>query len=73
MRLEIESAGKTHVAGGGPPTFTEKAADRVRGGSSWTAGPVQGRTEFEFDYDGLTKVTLHFQPTGAAGRRACNW
>ena len=26
---------------------------------------MQGRTEFEFDYDGLMKVTLHLQPTAA--------
>ena len=64
MRLEIESAGKTYTAKGQAVAFTEKAADRVRGGtSSWAAGPVQGSTEFEFDYDGLTKITLHLQPT----------
>ena len=64
MRLEIESAGKTCVAQGPSVAFTERAADRVRGGSaSWTAGPVQGTTKFEFDYDGLMKVTLHLQPT----------
>ena len=63
MRLEIESGGKTHVAGGNRVAFSEKAADRVRGDSSWTAGQVKGRTEFEFDYDGLMKVTLHLQPT----------
>ncbi|MCX7010196.1 MAG: DUF6067 family protein [Kiritimatiellaeota bacterium] len=64
MRLEIESGGKTNVAKGPGVTFSEKAADRVRGGSSlWNAGPVQGSTEFDFGYDGLMEITLHLQPT----------
>jgi hypothetical protein len=62
MRLEVVSAGKTHVAIGGPLTFTEKAADRVRGQSSWAAGPVQGRTDFEFDYDGMAKLSVRLAP-----------
>jgi hypothetical protein len=66
MRLEIESGGKTHVAAGVRLALTEKAADRVRGNSSWTAGPVEGRTNFEFDYDGMMKVALQF---GSAGQR----
>ena len=64
MRLEIESAGKKEVAAGGLVTFTEKAPDRVRGRSSWTAGAVQGRTEFEVDYDGMAKITLQFGEAG---------
>ena len=64
MRLEISSGGKTYVAKGPSVEFLENSADRVRGrSSSWTAGPVRGSTDFEFDYDGLTKVTLHLQPT----------
>ena len=27
--------------------------------SAWTAGPVRGDTEFDFDYDGMAKITLH--------------
>ena len=62
MRLEIESAGKKHVASSGSLAFTVEDADRVEGNSSWTAGTIEGRTEFEFDYDGLMKLTLHIQP-----------
>jgi hypothetical protein len=51
MRLEIELAGKTHIAQGNGVGFSERAADRVRGHAAWTAGPVQGQTEFDFDYD----------------------
>jgi hypothetical protein len=65
IRLEIESAGKSLVAQGDRVTFTEKSADRVRGRASWTAGSVQGQTEFDVDYDGLTKVILDLAPTGA--------
>jgi hypothetical protein len=66
MRLEIASGGKTYVAAGARLALTEKAADRVRGNSPWTAGSIEGRTEFEFDYDGMMKVSMHF---GAAGQR----
>ena len=66
MRLEIESEGKTYVAAGNHLALTEKAADRVQGSGSWTAGPIAGRTEFAFDYDGMMKVVLHF---GSAGQR----
>jgi len=59
MRLEIETADKTHLAQGTQLTFSEKAPDRVQCRAAWTAGPVQGRTEFSFDYDGMTKVALH--------------
>jgi hypothetical protein len=60
MRLEMEVAGKVHVAHGGPLTFTEQAPDRVEGRAAWTAGPLQGQTEFAFDYDGMMKATVRF-------------
>ena len=62
MRLEVEAGGQVYVAEGKKVTFTEKAADRVQGRASWTSGPLRGRTEFTFDYDGLMKVTLHVEP-----------
>ena len=66
MRLEIEAQGQTYVAAGERLALTEKAADRVQGSGSWTAGPIAGRTEFAFDYDGMMKVVLHF---GSPGQR----
>jgi hypothetical protein len=66
MRLEVDSGGKTYIADGGPVTFGETAADRVRGTTSWNAGPVRGRTDFEFDYDGMAKVSLQLPSSGAA-------
>ena len=62
MRLEIETGGKVHVADGGRVAFTEQAADRVSGQASWQAGPVRGRTEFAFEYDGLARIALHLEP-----------
>ncbi|MHB0957154.1 MAG: glycoside hydrolase domain-containing protein [Pirellulaceae bacterium] len=65
MRLEIVSAGETHIAAGERVTFTGRADDRVEGQAVWTAGPLCGRTEFAFEYDGLMKVSLHIDPNGA--------
>jgi hypothetical protein len=65
MRLEIEAAGKTNLAQEGELNFLEQAADRVRGRAAWTAGPVKGQTEFEFDYDGMAKITLHLAAADA--------
>lgn len=62
MRLEIEVAGNMHPARGAKLNFSEKAADRVVGSAAWAAGPVQGQTSFDFDYDGLVKITLQLQP-----------
>ncbi len=62
MRLEIETGGQTQVAAGGSVTFTDKAADHVRGQASWSAGPVRGRTDFEFEYDGLMRIVLRLEP-----------
>lgn len=39
MRLEIETGGQAQVAAGGPVTFTDKAADQVRGQASWWCRP----------------------------------
>jgi len=69
MRLEIETAGKTHLAKGTQLTFQEKADDRVRGRATWTAGPVKGSTDFGFDYDGLMKASLNFEAVGVQVNR----
>jgi len=63
MRVEAETEGNVYVARGGKVVFTEKASDCVRGNAAWVAGPVRGRTEFMFDYDGLMKLTLRLDPT----------
>ena len=62
LRLEIESAGKVHTIQGKKVTFTEQEPDRVQGHASWRAGPVRGRTDFSFEYDGMAKISLHLEP-----------
>ena len=64
MRLEIGLGGTLCVAKGKSIRFVEKSPDRVHGRASWTAGTLEGNTEFEFDYDGLTKLTISLPPTG---------
>jgi hypothetical protein len=61
MRLEVDAAGKTFPSRGAKASLTEQAEDRVRGQAEWTAGPLRGRTDFDFEYDGLAKITLSLE------------
>ena len=65
MRLEAECGGKTYDAEGQGLSFSERSADRVSGAGSWRAGPLRGRTGFDFEYDGLAKITLRIEPANA--------
>lgn len=65
MRLELQIDGQRHCAEGNEVRFSHQAADRVLGSAAWSAGAVRGRTEFDVDYDGMTKVTLHLDSTDA--------
>jgi len=62
MRLEVEAEGSVYAARGRRVRFDEKAPDRVRGRAAWSAGPVRGRTEFSFEYDGMAKLSIHLEP-----------
>ncbi len=62
LRVEIESAGKVYLISGKKVTFTEREPDRVQGTASWHSGPFRGRTDFSFEYDGMAKISLHFEP-----------
>lgn len=66
MRLEFEAAGKTFTSRGQGVRFTEQAADRVQGHAAWTAGPLRGRTDFSFEYDGMAKLTLQIEAAAAS-------
>lgn len=63
MRLEIESAGKAYTIKGEKVAFTEQEEDRVQGHAAWSAGPLCGRTDFLFEYDGMAKLSLRLEPT----------
>jgi hypothetical protein len=62
MRLELVAGGQTRESRGKKAVFTEQAADRVQGRAEWVAGPLRGRTDFLFEYDGLAKITLRLEP-----------
>ena len=62
MRLEVQSGGKTYVAKGQGVTFSKRAANEVDGSATWSAGPLTGRSDFQYDYDGMMKVTVQLEP-----------
>lgn len=62
IRLEMQSAGKTYVAKGQGVTFSKRAASEVDGSATWSAGPLTGRSDFQYDYDGMMKVTVQLEP-----------
>lgn len=64
MRLEFELSGKRHVAQGGGVEISQRDPDRVRGAATWTAGPIAGKTEFDFDYDGVTRLAIELPACG---------
>jgi hypothetical protein len=63
MRLVVTAGGKTDTATGPGMTFTEIADNRVTGEATWTAGPLTGKSEIGFDYDGLMKLALTLNKT----------
>ncbi|HUU60251.1 MAG TPA: glycoside hydrolase domain-containing protein, partial [Phycisphaerae bacterium] len=63
MRLEVRRGGKV-LPVKAKLKFAETKPHRVVAGSAWSAGPLNGRTTNEFDYDGAAKVTLDLAPTG---------
>jgi len=63
MRLEVVSDGKQHVAAGPQVVFEKRQPHEVTGHAQWSAGPMRGRTHFQFDYDGMMLVTLRLAPT----------
>ncbi|HUU58600.1 MAG TPA: hypothetical protein VMZ50_03575, partial [Phycisphaerae bacterium] len=63
MRLEVRRGGKV-LPVKAKLKFAETKPHRVVAESAWSAGPLNGRTTTEFDYDGAAKVTLDLAPTG---------
>jgi len=63
MQIRVAAGGATHTASGPGVSITKQADTQVVGGAAWTAGPVRGRTRFDYDYDGFMKVTLDVEPT----------
>ncbi len=65
MRLEMVSNGRTYRAAGSVVAYQKQAPYQVLGATRWKAGPLQGRTNIDYDYDGMMKVTLQLSPTKA--------
>jgi len=63
VRLELISGGKTYVADGGGVEFATVKDTQVTGSAQWSAGPLDGSTEFRYDYDGMKLLTLHLAET----------
>jgi hypothetical protein len=63
MILRASFGGKEYAAAGLGASFTKTAGHQVTGNASWNAGPLKGRTTFDFDYDGFMKITLELEPT----------
>jgi hypothetical protein len=63
IRLEAVIDGKRVVAVGKDLQFLQTEPSVVRGTADWAAGPLTGKTEFEFDYDGFTRFTLTLEKT----------
>ena len=63
VRLEVVSGETVYIARGELVRITEATPTRVRGEAEWTAGPVSGTTQFDYDYDGLKTITLKLLPT----------
>lgn len=63
IALRATIGGKQYTASGPGAVFAKTAGHQVTGSATWTAGPLQGRTRFDFDYDGFMKVCLDVEPT----------
>ena len=62
MRIEVQSGGKTYKAQGNLK-FTEEKPTHVIAQANWSAGPLQGSTQSDWDFDGMMKSTFTLQPT----------
>lgn len=64
MRLEVASDGHTYTASGAGASFSKRTPTKVIGQAVWSAGPIRNATTlFDYDYDGLMKVTLKLPVT----------
>jgi hypothetical protein len=63
VRLEVTSGDKTFAADGDPIVFDTIKPTQVIGKATWQAGPLEGMTAVNYDYDGLMELTLGIAPT----------
>ncbi|MCY3018795.1 MAG: DUF6067 family protein [Planctomycetota bacterium] len=63
ITLRATVGAKQYVAAGPGAVFTKTPGNHVTGRAAWTAGPLQGCTRFDFDYDGFMRVDLDVEST----------
>jgi hypothetical protein len=64
MEFQIFYQGKLMPIKCQPAKFTMVKANGLKGVVDWQSGKINGKTEFEYDYDGMMKVTLEIKPQG---------
>jgi len=64
IRYAVTRDGKSVPMKAQKLTFTQVAGHKASGVAAWQCGELNGETRFEFDYDGMMKVTLRLVPQG---------
>ncbi len=64
ITFKVVSNGQTYTASGSGVNFNTTTDTKVTGSATWSAGPItDAGVDFEYDYDGLMKVTLNLPTT----------
>ena len=58
MRLEAHAGGRAVAAAGGGLTYTVERDTRAVAAGAWAAGPLTGRVETDWDFDGSMKWSI---------------
>ncbi len=62
IKLIAKIGGKEYAAKGSGVKFTKKSDTVVDGFAEWEAGPLKGKTNFHFEFDGMMKFDLVMAP-----------
>jgi len=64
ITFKIVANSQTYTASGSGLSFDTTSNTKVTGSATWSAGPItDAGVDFEYDYDGLMKVTLNLPTT----------
>lgn len=63
MRLEAKVAGQTVLASGTGLAYSETGDTRAVAAGSWSAAPLRGRVQTQWDFDGAMTWVLELEPT----------
>ena len=62
VKLIAKINGKEYTAKGSGVKFTRKSDTVVKGVAEWNAGPLKGKTDLHFEFDGMMKFDLLMEP-----------